>query len=45
MTNREIAQKLNLSAYLVKSHVHNILEKMILNTQIQISMFTPLNEN
>ena len=44
ITNKEIAQKLNLSAYIVKSHVHNILEKMILNTQIQIAMYTPMNE-
>ena len=37
MTNKEIAQKLNLSAYTVKSHVHNILEKLALRTRIQIA--------
>jgi DNA-binding NarL/FixJ family response regulator len=36
-TNKEIAQKLNLSAYTVKSHVHNILEKLALNTRVQIA--------
>jgi DNA-binding NarL/FixJ family response regulator len=36
-TNKEIAQKLNLSTYTVKSHVHNILEKLALNTRIQIA--------
>ena len=41
LTNKEIAQKLNLSAYIVKSHVHNIFEKMILNTQIQFAMNNP----
>ena len=29
-TNKEIAQKLHLSTYTVKSHVHNILEKLSL---------------
>lgn len=36
-TNKEIAQKLHLSAYTVKSHVHNILEKLALNTRVQIA--------
>ena len=35
LTNKEIADKLYLSAYMVKSHIHNILEKMVLNTRIQ----------
>ena len=39
MTNKEIAQKLNLSTYTVKSHVHNILEKMTLHTRVQIAMY------
>jgi DNA-binding NarL/FixJ family response regulator len=36
-TNKEIAQKLNLSTFTVKSHVHNILEKLALNTRVQIA--------
>ena len=36
-TNKEIAQKLHLSTYTVKSHVHNILEKLALNTRVQIA--------
>ena len=36
-TNKEIAQKLHLSPYTVKSHVHNILEKLALNTRLQIA--------
>ena len=36
-TNKEIAQKLHLSIYTVKSHVHNILEKLALNTRVQIA--------
>lgn len=38
-TNKEIAQKLHLSTYTVKSHVHNILEKLALNTRVQIAKF------
>ncbi len=30
-TNKEIAQKLHLSTYTIKSHVHNILEKLALS--------------
>jgi DNA-binding NarL/FixJ family response regulator len=36
-TNKEIAQKLHLSTYTVKSHVHNILEKLALRTRVQIA--------
>ena len=35
--NKEIAQKLHLSTYTVKSHVHNILEKLALHTRMQIA--------
>jgi DNA-binding NarL/FixJ family response regulator len=36
-TNKEIAQKLQLSTYTIKSHVHNILEKLALHTRMQIA--------
>ncbi|MCF8266583.1 MAG: response regulator transcription factor [Ignavibacteriales bacterium] len=36
-SNKEIAQKLNLSPYTIKSHVHNILEKLALNSRLQIA--------
>jgi DNA-binding NarL/FixJ family response regulator len=39
MANKEIAHKLNLSIYTIKSHVHNILEKMALNTRVQIAIY------
>ena len=42
-TNKEIAQKLNLSTYTVKSHVHNILEKLALNTRVQIAKHAHLS--
>jgi RNA polymerase sigma factor (sigma-70 family) len=38
MSNKEIAQRLNLSTYTVKSHVHNILEKMALHSRLQIAV-------
>lgn len=37
MGNKEIAQRLALSPYTVKSHVHNILEKMALHSRLQIA--------
>ena len=37
MSNKEIAQKLNLATYTVKSHVHNILEKLALHSRLQIA--------
>lgn len=39
MTNKEIAQKLHLSTFTVKSHVHNILEKLALHTRVQIARY------
>lgn len=39
LSNKEIAQNLHLSTYTVKSHVHNILEKMALHTRVQIAKY------
>jgi DNA-binding NarL/FixJ family response regulator len=39
LTNLEIAQELHLSTYTVKSHVHNILEKLTLHNRLQISRY------
>jgi DNA-binding NarL/FixJ family response regulator len=44
-TNKEIAQKIHLSTYTVKSHVHNILEKLALNTRVQIAKHAHLSES
>jgi two-component system nitrate/nitrite response regulator NarL len=44
-TNKEIAQKLHLSTYTVKSHVHNILEKLALNTRVQIAKHSQLSDS
>jgi DNA-binding NarL/FixJ family response regulator len=37
MSNKEIAQRLNIATYTVKSHVHNILEKLALHTRLEIA--------
>jgi DNA-binding NarL/FixJ family response regulator len=39
MANKEIAARLSLSTYTVKSHVHNILEKLTLHTRVQIARY------
>jgi len=44
-TNKEIAQKLHLSTYTVKSHVHNILEKLSLHTRVQIAKYTHVSDS
>jgi DNA-binding NarL/FixJ family response regulator len=43
-SNKEIAEKLHLSIYTVKSHVHNILVKLSLNTRLQIAKHVYQNE-
>ena len=39
LSNKEIAQRLSIEMYTVKSHVHNILEKLALNSRLQISAY------
>lgn len=38
-SNKEIAQQLNIATHTVKSHVHNIMEKLALHTRLQIAKF------
>jgi len=44
-TNKEIAQKLHLSTYTVKSHVHNILEKLSLHTRVQVANYAHISDS
>jgi two-component system, NarL family, response regulator DegU len=44
-SNKEIAQNLHLSTYTVKSHVHNILEKLSLHTRIQIANYAHISDS
>ena len=43
-TNKEIAQKLHISTYTVKSHVHNILEKLSLHTRVQVAKHAHISD-
>ena len=36
-SNKEIAQELSIATYTVKSHVHNILEKLALHSRLEIA--------
>ena len=38
-SNKEIARELHIAVHTVKSHVHNILEKLELSTRLQIAAF------
>ena len=38
-SNKEIAELLHIATFTVKSHVHNILEKLTLSTRLQIAAF------
>jgi len=37
LSNKEIAQRLNIAAHTVKSHVRNVMEKLALHTRLQIA--------
>ncbi|MBU1699530.1 MAG: response regulator transcription factor [Candidatus Eisenbacteria bacterium] len=38
-SNKEIAAKLHIAVHTVKSHVHNILEKLALHTRLELASF------
>jgi len=40
LSNKEIALRLDVATYTVKSHVHNIMEKLALHSRLQIALFT-----
>ena len=39
LSNKEIAGRLNIATYTVKSHVRNVMEKLALHTRLQIAAF------
>jgi DNA-binding NarL/FixJ family response regulator len=39
LSNKEIAQQINVATYTVKSHVHNILEKRGLHSRLEIAQY------
>jgi len=40
LSNKEIAQRLNIATHTVKSHVRNVMEKLALHTRLQIAAFS-----
>ena len=40
LSNKEIAQSLNISNFTVKSHIHNIMEKLTLHTRLEIANYS-----
>jgi DNA-binding NarL/FixJ family response regulator len=39
LSNKEIAQRLNIASHTVKSHVRNVMEKLTLHTRLQIAAY------
>ncbi len=39
-SNKEIAQSIHVSTYTVKSHIHNIMEKLALHTRLEIANYS-----
>ncbi len=44
MSNKEIAARLHIATHTVKSHVHNILEKLALSSRLEIAAFVHRKE-
>jgi DNA-binding NarL/FixJ family response regulator len=44
LSNKEIAQRPNIATYTVKSHVHNILDKLALHTRLQVASYAHSQE-
>lgn len=45
LSNRDIAARLGIAAHTVKSHVHNILEKLALHTRLEVAAFAHRRRN
>lgn len=45
MSNKEIAEALHIATFTVKSHVHNILEKLSLSTRLEIVVLISKQKN
>ena len=40
LSNKEIATRLHIAIHTVKSHVHNVLEKLALRSRLEVAAFT-----
>ena len=39
LSNKEVAQRLNVATFTVKSHVHSLLEKLALRSRLQVASY------
>ena len=39
MSNKEIAQRLNIATHTVKSHVRNVMDKLALHSRLEIAAY------
>ncbi len=39
-SNKEIGQKLHVSTFTIKSHIHNIMEKLALHTRLEVANYS-----
>jgi two-component system response regulator DevR len=44
LSNREIGERLSIALHTVKSHVHNVLEKLALRTRLQVAAYAHREE-
>lgn len=44
LSNKEIGQKIHVSTYTVKSHIHNIMEKLALHTRLEVANYSYTSE-
>jgi DNA-binding NarL/FixJ family response regulator len=40
LSNKEIGQRLHIATYTIKSHVHNIMEKLALHTRLEVANYS-----
>jgi DNA-binding NarL/FixJ family response regulator len=40
LSNKEIAKRMNIAVHTVKSHVHNVLEKLALHSRLEVAAFS-----
>ena len=40
LSNKEIASRLHIAVHTVKSHVHNVLEKLALHSRLEVAAFS-----
>jgi two-component system, NarL family, nitrate/nitrite response regulator NarL len=44
LTNKEISYNMNVSTFTVKTHIHNIMEKLTLHSRLELANFTYSSE-